>query len=236
MLFLRVFDTIPRHEHDLADSVGAGRFCVGHGRLRRAPLIADRQHVHDLLRLRHNVLGYAGDANSALRVIAQVQVRVLAVWEEQVANDLVVDLHVRHLEADVLVSLRLDGHEEVFKDEDHDAWLVNVPSHRVGLARTSRTIGENAGVVAVNNGRDQLRARARIDVCSADSLIENSIKEVPLLARPMQDIGLLVVLFIFHVHFVEDNDELVLWLNDFKVFRLDLFVGHRTHSHGDHHV
>ena len=236
MLFLRVFDTIPRHEHDLADSVGAGRFCVGHGCFRRAPLIANCQHVHDLLRLCHDVFGYASDANTALRVIAQVQVRVLAIWEEQVANDLVVDLHVRHLEADVLVSLRLDGHEEVFKDEDHDAWLVNVPSHRVSLARTSRTVGENAGVVAVDNGRDKLRARARIDFCSADSPIEDSIKEVPLFARPMQDIGLLVVLFIFHVHFVEDDDELVLWLNDFKVFRLDLFVGHRTHSHSDHHV
>ena len=216
--------------------MGTGRFCVGHGRLCRAPLIADRQHVHDLLRLRHDVFSYAGDANSALRVIAKVQVRVLAVWEEQVANDLIVDLDIRHLEADVLVSLRLDGHEEVFEDEDHDARLVNVPSHRVGLTRTGRTIGENAGVVAVNDGWDQLRARARIDFSSADILIEDSIKEVPLFARPMQDIGLLVVLFIFHVHFVEDNDELVLRLNDFKVFRLDLFVGHRTHSHGDHHV
>ena len=97
MLFLRVFDTIPRHEHDLADSVGAGRFCVSHGCLRRAPLIANRQHVHDLLRLCHDVLGYTSDANTALRVITQVQVRVFAVWEEQVANDLVVDLDVRHL-------------------------------------------------------------------------------------------------------------------------------------------
>ena len=156
MLLFRVFDTIPRHEHDLANSMRAGRFCVGHGCFSRAPLITDRQHIHDLLRLRHDVFGYTSDANSAFRVITQVQVSVLAVWQEQVANNLVVDLDVRHLEADVFVSLLLDGREEVFEDEDHDTWLVNIPSHRVGLTRTSRTIGENAGVVAVNDGWDQL--------------------------------------------------------------------------------
>ena len=176
------------------------------------------------------------DAYASFRVISQVQVGVLTVRKEQVANDLVIDLHVRHLQANVLISLLLNRLEEILQDKHHDSWRFQSTRHRVSFTRACCAICKHAGVVTFDNGWNQLIAGATIDILSADFRVEDPVKEVALLSRPMQDIWLLVLLLVFDVNAIEDDDEFVLRLNDFKIFLLNLLGGHWTNSDGDDHV
>ena len=52
----------------------------------------------------------------------------------------------------------------------------------------------------------------------------------------MQDVRLLVVLFVLNIDPIENYDQLVLRLDNFKILRHNLLIGHRPHAHSDNHI
>ena len=193
MLFFSVLDAVLGDEHDLADGVGARGFGIGHCGLCCAASITNRQHIHHFVRFIDNVLGDTCDAYTTLWVISEVQVGVLAIGQQQVTNDLVVDLNVTHLEADLLVSLLGDGHKQVFQNQHHNAWLLQISRHRVSLSGACCSISEHTCIVALYDRWDKIGAGAGVDTVSVDLFIENAIEKIALLTTTMQHIRLLVL-------------------------------------------
>ena len=148
----------------------------------------------------------SSDANAFVRIITQIQVGVFSVRQQQITDDFVVDLDVRHFQRYPQICALLDGLEQVLQYKDHDAWCLWSSSHRVGLSRASRTISEDACVVPFYYGRDQVGARVRVNLAGSSDLVEDPIEEVSLLFASVQHVFILDVIdSALHLDFVKHN-------------------------------
>ena len=157
------------------------------------------------MRFIHDVLSYTCDAYTTFWIVSQVQVRVLDVGQEQISDHLVVDFNIGHFKADQFICLISNSLEKVLQDENHDAWLIHSTGHGVSFTRTCSSIREYASIISFDNGRDQLIAGALVHINGRKVSIENTIKEEPLLATPMQNICLFVIQLVLYFCFVHDN-------------------------------
>lgn len=130
------------------------RGLVSFGRLLGALLVALMQQVHDFLRCRGDNLAYAGHLHASFGVLAQLEKARRRT--EQVAYELVVDLEIAHGHLiDELIGQFGNFDEQVVERAKHDAGLFFRAQHRVGLARTSRSVRKHGCVVAVQDFRQQ---------------------------------------------------------------------------------
>ena len=107
--------------------------------------------------------------------------------------------------------------EKILQDQNHDARMLKRARHRERLTGASCAVSKNAGVVALNDRGNQLRAGALVYVLRRNMLVKDAVEEVALLTTTMKDIRLLVFLHTLHVDFVEDEDEFVLRLHHLEV-------------------
>jgi hypothetical protein len=131
--------------------------------------VALLQQCHDIGHVLGFVLRDIKNGDIAIRALAQVQVPVGCARVQQIADHLIVHLHVREGERVLHAPARLLGRggalllligqrvEKVFESAHHDAFSLDpVAQHGERLARRGLAIGEHAGVEAIQERWDHV--------------------------------------------------------------------------------
>lgn len=210
---------------------------VGHRGFCGAAFVANSEQIHYLSGFFHDEFSHSSNTGPIHGILAQIQVLVSCVRDQQIQNHFVVNLNVWHFYTEIFVYFSLlDRFKEILQDEYHYTWTFKRASHRECLATASCTIGEDARVVAANNTGNKMSASVLIHFECWTGLSKYSVKEVSLFFWPVKYIGLFILFRTLNLYFVHYDEKFVLNLKYVEIFVVNLFSAEWSDTNWHNHV